>query len=41
MGIDVKEERKDGKTLLRDLELWEYVIKPALEFDGTPEDLGY
>ena len=32
---------KDGKTLLDDLELYEYVIKPALEYDGTIEELGY
>lgn len=29
------------ETLLPDLELYEYVIKPAMEFNGTPEDLGY
>ena len=34
-------EEKYGKTLLGDLELWEYAIKPALLFEGTPEDLGF
>lgn len=32
---------ENGETLLADLELWEYVIKPALEYDGTIEELGY
>ena len=31
-------ERKDEIDYL---EMWEYVIKPALEYDGTIEELGY
>lgn len=36
-----KIEKKHRQNSFQDLEFFEYCIKPAFEFTGTPEDLGY